>query len=65
VSCAQGMPAGFPWGIPGMDDEMDGAMQQAAQPGRHCTAADFSLLLVIPSSFAPREKRAKTRLPIA
>jgi hypothetical protein len=23
-------------GIPGIDEEIDGAMQQAAQPGRHC-----------------------------
>ena len=29
------MPAGLPLGMPGMGDEMDGAMQQAPQPGRH------------------------------
>ncbi len=28
------MPAGYPAGMLGMGDEMDGAMQQAAQPGR-------------------------------
>jgi hypothetical protein len=33
-SCTQGTPAGLPWGIPGMGEEMDGAVQQAAQPGR-------------------------------
>ena len=30
----QGTPAGLPWGMPGMGDEMEGAVQQAAQPGR-------------------------------
>ncbi len=33
-NCAQAMPAGFPWGIPGMGDEIEGAMQHAPQPGR-------------------------------
>jgi hypothetical protein len=30
----QRTPAGLPSGIPGMEDEIDGAMQQAPQPGR-------------------------------
>jgi hypothetical protein len=30
----QRTPAGFPFGIPGIDDEIDGAIQQAAQLGR-------------------------------
>ena len=34
-SCMQRIPAGLPLSIPGMDDEMEGAMQQAAQPTRH------------------------------
>ncbi|AVM44225.1 MAG TPA: hypothetical protein DFL85_05430 [Lentisphaeria bacterium] len=29
-----GTPAGFPSGIPGIGDEIDGAMQHAPQPGR-------------------------------
>jgi hypothetical protein len=29
------MPAGLPPGRPGIDEEIDGAIQQAAQPGRH------------------------------
>lgn len=33
-SCTQGMPAGLPCGMPGMGDAIEGAMQQAAQPGR-------------------------------
>lgn len=33
-SCMQGMPAGFPCGMPGMGLLMEGAMQQAAQCGR-------------------------------
>jgi elongation factor P len=28
------MPAGLPCGIPGIGDEMEGAMQHAPQPGR-------------------------------
>jgi hypothetical protein len=28
-----GIPAGFPFGIPGIGDEIDGAIQQAAHPG--------------------------------
>jgi hypothetical protein len=35
VSCAQRTPAGLPLGMPGMEEEIDGAMQQAPQPGRH------------------------------
>ena len=34
-SCAQRTPAGLPSGMPGIGLEMDGAMQQAPQPGRH------------------------------
>jgi hypothetical protein len=33
-SCAQRMPAGLPSGIPGIGEEIDGAMQQAPQPLR-------------------------------
>ena len=33
-SCTQGTPAGLPWGMPGIGVLIDGAMQQAAQPGR-------------------------------
>lgn len=32
------MPAGLPWGKPGMGDDMEGAMQHAAQPGRQFMA---------------------------
>ena len=35
VSCTQGTPAGFPCGMPGIGEEIDGAMQQAPQPARH------------------------------
>jgi hypothetical protein len=34
-SWMQRTPAGFPFGIPGIGDEIDGAMQQAPQPERH------------------------------
>ena len=33
-SCAQRTPAGLPSGMPGIGDEIDGAMQQAPQPWR-------------------------------
>lgn len=33
-NCTQGTPAGLPWGMPGIALLIDGAMQQAAQPGR-------------------------------
>ena len=31
ASWTHGTPAGFPFGMPGMGEEMDGAMQHAAQ----------------------------------
>ena len=34
----QGMPAGLPWGRPGRGLLMEGAVQQAAQPGRQAVA---------------------------
>jgi hypothetical protein len=33
-NCTQGTPAGLPCGMPGMGEVMEGAMQQAPQPGR-------------------------------
>ena len=33
-SWTQRTPAGFPWGMPGIGLVIDGAMQQAPQPGR-------------------------------
>ena len=35
VSCAQRSPAGLPDPMPGMGDEIEGAIQQAAHPTRH------------------------------
>jgi hypothetical protein len=35
LNCTQRTPAGLPLGMPGMGDEMDGAMQHAPQPKRH------------------------------
>jgi len=34
-------PAGFPPGIPGIGEEIDGAMQQAPQWVRHSMVFDF------------------------
>ncbi len=39
VSWTQRKPAGFPAGIPGIDEEIDGAMQHAPQPGLHLKLA--------------------------
>jgi hypothetical protein len=36
----QRTPAGLPFGMPGIGDVIDGAMQQAPQPGRQWTGAD-------------------------
>ena len=35
-SCTHRTPAGLPCGMPGMAELMEGAMQQAPQPGRQC-----------------------------
>jgi len=37
VSCTQRTPAGLPPGIPGIADEMEGAMQQAPHPALQST----------------------------
>jgi len=37
-SCTQRTPAGLPWGMPGIGEEMDGAVQQAPQPERQFMA---------------------------
>jgi hypothetical protein len=42
VNWQQRTPAGFPSGIPGIGDDMDGAMQQAAHPERQF--GDFSII---------------------
>lgn len=39
-SCTQRTPAGLPCGMPGIGEEMDGAVQQAPQPGRQFMAND-------------------------
>lgn len=43
VSWQQRTPAGFPWGMPGTGDEIEGAMQQAAQPGRQLNECSFMM----------------------
>lgn len=50
-SCTHGIPAGLPWGMPGMDDEIEGAMQQAAQPVRHAKGS----AVAIESTFISRQ----------
>jgi hypothetical protein len=43
ASCAQRTPAGFPKGIPGIGDDMEGAMQHAPHPDLHSTRASANL----------------------
>jgi hypothetical protein len=40
-SWTQARPAGLPPGMPGIGDEMEGAMQQAAQVGRQSISTDM------------------------
>ena len=42
------VPEGFPSGIPGRGEDMDGAMQQAPQPARQ-------IMVVVLSLFTPAE----------
>ena len=41
VRCRQRTPEGFPWGIPGRAEEMDGAMQHAPHPIRQSILLQF------------------------
>lgn len=43
VSWTQRTPAGLPSGIPGIGEEIEGAMQHAAQPIRHSMASALDL----------------------
>jgi hypothetical protein len=50
VSCTQRMPAGLPFGIPGMGELIEGAMQQAphlARQGNDVESGDIEFGLVI------------------
>ncbi|ETX11805.1 hypothetical protein MUS1_07620 [Marinomonas ushuaiensis DSM 15871] len=42
-NCMQGLPAGFPFGIPGIGDEIEGAVQHAPQSGLHCIVYNLVL----------------------
>ena len=41
VNWIQRTPAGLPLSMPGIDEDMEGAMQQAAQPGRHSIGSEL------------------------
>ena len=43
-SWTQRTPAGLPSGMPGIGELMDGAVQQAPQPDRHCIAVAIVLI---------------------
>lgn len=49
VSCMHLTPAGLPSGIPGILDEIEGAMQQAAHPSLHSISTSFRLSLLFQS----------------
>jgi hypothetical protein len=40
------MPAGFPFGMPGIGELIEGAVQQAPQPGRQLTGAGEEIIEV-------------------
>lgn len=42
----QRTPAGLPLGMPGIADEIEGAMQHAPQPGRHDGVVSNSLIVI-------------------
>ena len=42
-SCIQASPACFPFGIPGMGDEIEGAVQHAPQFDLHCIIDNLSI----------------------
>ena len=52
----QRTPAGLPLGMPGMGEEIDGAVQQAPQPGRQAGAVSG---VVIENGWAGRERCCK------
>ena len=47
-SWMQRTPAGLPFGMPGIGVEIEGAMQQAPQPGRQ-SMRDYSLAVLAPA----------------
>jgi len=57
VNWAQRSPAGFPRSMPGIGEEMDGAMQQAAQPMRH-SISEYGLTAQV-----ARPGRWRARIP--
>ena len=57
-SCTHRMPAGLPLGIPGIGEEIDGAMQHAPQPGRHAKSPSrMTLRPADPASLECRPRR--------
>ena len=43
-NCTQRTPAGFPFGMPGMGELIDGAMQQAPQAGRQLAGSSGEVI---------------------
>jgi len=47
ISCTQRTPAGLPFGIPGIGEVMEGAVQQAPQPGRQLSAGSAVVMMEV------------------
>ena len=52
-------PAFLPSGIPGIYDEMDGAIQHAAHPGLHSNDSFVLLIFIAVKIFGKRSMRVK------
>jgi hypothetical protein len=53
-------PAGFPLGIPGTFDEIDGAIQQAPQPMRQASFCESGLVFIREKTGPCRRLSSKT-----
>jgi hypothetical protein len=60
VNCTHRTPAGLPWGMPGMGEEIERTTQQAAQPALHSISATQSTLN---SSLKSLGERCRCRHP--
>jgi hypothetical protein len=59
-NCTQRTPAGLPFGMPGMAELIEGAMQQAPQPGRQLTEEVEDMIRTIRDRIRDRNQPAGT-----
>ena len=57
-NCTHGIPAGFPWGMPGIGEEIEGAMQQAPHSGRQSMPPAKPLPMLPAITFLARRRTA-------